>query len=753
MNKPPLDSCTYLINHNFSLIPITDNKMPVIKWKQYQEKAMSESEFENFYNLPKTVDVGIVAGYMGLEVIDIDTKVLTTAQEKRTFWKDFYSLLKDNIEGFESKFVIVKTRSGGYHIIYRTANPDGNKKIATLKGYTEALIESRGVGGYVLMYTDFIQGKNYNDIQIISDSDKEILWSCCKIFNHIEEDKVQYEPIKKTNPVPENGISTAEDFNEKNSCWDLIRDEFTIVKKTTERLIIRRHGATSPHSGYIYNSGLMYLFSTGTQYPHQKALSPFAIYTIQKHNGDFKAAAKDLYKQGYGSRYRNAAKKKKITVDQPELITEKIDFPIEVFPENIQAYILDVHNTLNASIDYLGSAFLWVVSLCVGNAIKIKVKTGWKESAVVWIAIVGKAGVGKTHNIEAITRPLKKLNEREIELYNRQLEKYKDYQAMDAREKKNADEVKEPKKRQFVVGDITMEAFIDYHAANPNGLGILRDELSGWIKDLNKYRDGSDLENYLSGWSGQMLNLTRKTSRSGYVSNAFVPILGGVQPSVLSEIFTPENKDNGFNDRWLICYPDLKVERYNDKEMREEVITWYDEFVIGFYEEIRSRVIKYDDGNNVIPLYIRMEQDAYKEWERIFNKITDIENSDDENEYMKSILPKQKSYIVRFALLLSVLDNYSNMQDYKKISKKSLLDAEKLSDYFIMMARKNKIDSLETQELNKNIKELKGSPEEKFAEMYAQNDNINRTKVAEMFNVSPRTVFRWIKNLEEQNKK
>ena len=227
MNKPSLDSCIHLINHGFSLIPIKEDKLPIIKWKQYQEKAMSESEFENFYNLPNTVDIAIVVGRMGLEVIDVDTKVLPTAQDKKEFWRDFYNLLKDNIEGFESKFVVVKTRTGGYHIIYRTEKPVGNKKIATLEGYKEALIESRGVGGYIIMYKDFLQGKNYTDIQIISNLDREILWSCCKIFNHIEEEIIKYEPIKKTNPVPNDGISPWQDFNNKNNCWDLVKDEFT----------------------------------------------------------------------------------------------------------------------------------------------------------------------------------------------------------------------------------------------------------------------------------------------------------------------------------------------------------------------------------------------------------------------------------------------------------------------------------------------------------------------------------------------
>ena len=198
----------------------------------------------------------------------------------------------------------------------------------------------------------------------------------------------------------------------------------------------------------------------------------------------------------------------------------------------------------------------------------------------------------------------------------------------------------------------------EHHESNKNAIGIFRDELSGWIKDLNKYRPGSDLETYLSCWSNQHIILNRKTSKGAYISNAFVPIIGGVQPSILSNHYTDENKDNGFIDRILICYPDINVSEYNHSEMNESLINWYDEYIIGLYDFIKNNCVIYDDYGNVKPNYIRFSEDAYIEWVRIFNKITAIENSDNENEYMKSILPKQKSYVIRFSLLLEVLDSY-----------------------------------------------------------------------------------------------
>ena len=119
--------------------------------------------------------------------------------------------------------------------------------------------------------------------------------------------------------------------------------------------------------------------------------TPYHIYTIQKH---FSASAKDLYAQGFGSRVKpKRIKENHIPVVKNEIITT--DFPIDVYPTFIQRYILEISETLNANIDFLGGAILWASSLCVGNAVKIEVKKGWIESGVLWIALVGKAGVGK----------------------------------------------------------------------------------------------------------------------------------------------------------------------------------------------------------------------------------------------------------------------------------------------------------------------------------------------------------------------
>lgn len=756
--KPDLNKCLQLLEDNFSLVTVAGNKVPNFSWKVNQTEKLTKDEFSLRYNysgglklkdgreMSATEGIGIITGYNNLEVLDIDLKVFATENERNEFFNEYIQFLKDNIYDFESKFVIVKTKNFGYHILYRCEKIVGNKKIAVLKGMTEAVIESRGIGGYVWIYDKFHQGNSYKDIKIITPEDRDLLWQCSAYYNYIKPDEIQqYQNIEINHK--ENDLKVWDDYNNRTSIFDLIRTEFTIIRKLNDKTIIKRNGAKSPHSGYIYeNSKAMYLFTTGTIYPNETLLTPFAVYTHQKHNGNFSASAKDLYFQGYGSRIKPVEKFK---ITKKEIITPD-SFPIEIYPESIQKYIIETQKTLNASVDYLGCSLLWVLSLCVGNTMKIEIKRGWVEAGVIWMAIVGHAGIGKSHNINAMINPLLDINQREIKQYAEQMKRYIEYEKLTKNEKKISEEIIEPEKRQFIVGDITIESFFDYHDQNKIGIGIYRDELSGWIKDLNKYRAGSDLETYLSCWSNQQINLTRKTAKSSFVAKAYVPILGGVQPSILANHYTSENKENGFIDRWLLCYPDLQVDYFNDGEIDEKLLYWYKDYIISLFNFIRDNWVVYDDYGNIRNYTCRFDTEARKEWVRIFNKITDLQNSETENEYLKSILPKQKSYIARFALLLNVLYAFdTGGVSSENVTKKAVLNAEKLSDYFIKMAKKNKIETMEDKEIKETIKRSgKITAKDQFEALYNTNKNINKTKLAQELSVSRQTINTWIKEIE-----
>jgi hypothetical protein len=749
--KLPLSHCNRLIDTGYNLLTVGDNKIPNMPWKKYQSEKITKAEFEKRYyqqestytdkhgnerKVEETKNVGIITGFFDVEAIDVDLKVIPSLSERQQFWENLISYLKLHIFDFDNKFVIYQTISGGYHIIYRCKKIEGNKKIAKLRGQTEAVIETRGIGGYIFVYENKVSKKGYNEITEISPDDRDELMACCKMFDCAENET----PIS----IPDYSDKTPwEDYNAKTSIFDLISNEFTIEHKLPNKIFIKRTGSDKPHSGYVFtDTGKMYLFSTGTIYPAEKILSAFDVFAWQNWNGDLKKAAKDLYHKGYGKRM----------VKKPDIIQEPIEipkinatFPIEIFPPQIQRYIVECNKTLDSSVEYMGAAMLWLFSVIIGNSIKVEVKKGWVESCTLWLSIVGKAGIGKTPSINNVVFPLFKSNNKEIKRFIKQSQKYDAYNKLDKEDKMLAEEIKAPRKTQFIVNDITLEALVDLHEDNKNSVGVFKDELAGFFKDMNKYRSGSDLEFWLSSWSNKGVSLNRKTAKSSFVESPIIPIIGGIQPPILTQFFTQENKDNGFIDRMLLVYPDLQVEKYNEAEMDQALINWYNDSIILCYDAVKNDFLQYDDEGEIISEIIRFEPDAKQEWVRIYNKLTDMQNDESESEYFKSMLPKQKSYIPRFALILAFMKVLESGDTNIEIDRDVMLNAEKLSDYFILQAKKIKFDSIERSEAKKTISMMRDkTKKEQCIEILKLNPSISKKELAEILEVSRQQIYNYI---------
>jgi len=737
-----------LASEGFSIIPVEDDKRPKGPWKKYQKEHRTPDEVEAL-DAPL---YGLICGYNDVECIDVDLKVIVGLKEQKEWWSEYLQFLNDNIEDFESKVTIVKTKNAGFHILYRCYEVEGNTKIATLKGQSEAIIETRGIGGMVVLYDNYLSSRRYHDMQFITPEERTIIWEISRTY-HYTGDMPTEEP--KSGLFEVQGVSPWQEFNQQYSALDLIQDDFEITRRTNSAYIIRRFGAKSPHSGYVYqDSGCMYLFSTGTRYPAEQLLSPFAIYAHKNHNGDMTAAARDLYDQGFGSRAMPKVDVPKMEMPKEPKITRQT-FPVDIFPDKVKSYILMSAETLGLSIDYMGASFMWVLSVIVGNSLRMQVKQGWHEVASIWIAVVGKPGIGKTPSINQIIFPLREMNIREQKEYARQFAKWKEYEAMDKKQKEYAEHIDKPVSKQFLVGDITLEALVDLHEQNPNSVGIFKDELAGWFKDMNKYRQGSDLEFWLSSWSGTSISLNRKTSKSAFVDKPMIPVLGGIQPSVFDEFTTGENKENGFVDRILISYPELKVNHYNANSM-DPVMS---EVWIGILHQIRYRInsiyFKMNEHGDILTTDVVFSEEANKEWIRIHDKLTDMQNSDDENEYMKSMLPKQKSYIPRFALLIntlwSILEKGGTIE---QVSKDNILRAERLSEYFINMSKLVKQDVKEKNELMQAGRAAGSDKYTMLKGMYKANKEFNKTTASEVLGVSRKTVYNMLKQIqdEERNK-
>ena len=294
------------------VIPVNSDKRPTGKWAQYRESQTDADIWELFK--ADCWGIAILTGVNGLEVVDIDSKHDISGDLAKKFL-----LAAENVSGLKvpvAKLPIQATMNGGYHLFYRCPSPDGNKKLAT-RPPTESedphtnpvLIETRGVGGYVVAYPSPGYAMELNSlltIPAISQPERDAIIAAAKSFDEMPD----IEPIIiPRSTIPEqraDDVTPWDDFNDRESPVDLLQKYgWEVVFRQGERVFLKRPGKTDAKTSGNYHEGkkLFVCHSTSTPLPTEKGLTAWSIYKYYEHTGDASAAAKALYSAGYGARH------------------------------------------------------------------------------------------------------------------------------------------------------------------------------------------------------------------------------------------------------------------------------------------------------------------------------------------------------------------------------------------------------------------------------------------------------------------
>lgn len=113
-----------LIKQGVSVIPVREDgsKLPGIKWKEFQERLMTDEEVENYFFYCGGV-IAITGAVSRLFCIDFD---LDKQSEDDDFWKAFMNRVPKHMK---ERMLINQTRSGGYHVWLRTQYEDKSRKL------------------------------------------------------------------------------------------------------------------------------------------------------------------------------------------------------------------------------------------------------------------------------------------------------------------------------------------------------------------------------------------------------------------------------------------------------------------------------------------------------------------------------------------------------------------------------------------------------------------------------------------------
>jgi hypothetical protein len=297
-----------------SRIIVNANKRPVTAWKKYQERPATPEELEAMRRHPNAHSEGIVCGPVsgGLEVIDIDTK----NDPAGTIHADYFAEIDPALF---SRLYIVGTRSGGAHVYYRCAQPEGNQKLAhrpataadvnSPPGHPIYTIETRGAGGYVVAPPSpgysVIQGSEA-EIPFLTDAERAELLNLARSFS-----VWQPEPEPLPQRTPSGGtldtLSCFRDYSEQATAGT-IRElleaaGWKFVHSRGPKDFYLRPGKTDSVTSGDWHNGLRLfgVFSTNAHpFEPGKGYSPAAVLNALQFAGDWKATAAHLRRLGYG---------------------------------------------------------------------------------------------------------------------------------------------------------------------------------------------------------------------------------------------------------------------------------------------------------------------------------------------------------------------------------------------------------------------------------------------------------------------
>jgi len=267
-----------------------------------------------------------------------------------------------------------------------------------------------------------------------------------------------------------------------------------------------------------------------------------------------------------------------------------IPFPIEVVPEIVRRYCIDVGRRVAVPVDFPAAAIYVSISAVIGRQLVLRPEghSRWQVFPNIWGGIVGRPGVRKSPVINGVTKFVWTLEDEAREIFSEASRTYKAELEVFEADKRDAQksiqknirtepelakqtarelmtgEPEEPHARRYITSDPTPEAIETILQHSPNGLLLYRDELVGFLQGLEKQGREGSRKLYLEAWSGDG-NFTSDRIQRGttHLRGMCISILGSIQPEPLRALLVDAgkrdgNKADGLLERFqFLVYPDI----------------------------------------------------------------------------------------------------------------------------------------------------------------------------------------------------
>lgn len=290
----------------------------------------------------------------------------------------------------------------------------------------------------------------------------------------------------------------------------------------------------------------------------------------------------------------------------------RLDF--NIVPAPLRDWIEDSSTRMQSHPEFLCSSLFTLYSSIIGRSISVKPKEhdNWKIVPILWGLLIGLPSSKKSPCLSETRKFIDKIQNRLDEEFKEKIYAWKAFESSKQVQIKSIDEslktlfkdkeknhVKisqlidekkdieqelgsaKPVHQRIYINDVTTEVLQEILRDNPNGIGNIRDELSGFLMSLEKPGRENDRAFYLECYNGSDLYNVARIGRGSIKFYTCASILGGIQPDTLKTILidgikTGANND-GFTQRFqLSVWPEFSksfeyIDRLPNAEAYERV--------------------------------------------------------------------------------------------------------------------------------------------------------------------------------------
>ena len=300
-----------------SLVPPRQDgsKAPLGEWGKYQTDRPSRQQIEAWYG--PNIGLGLVCGKVSgnLECLEFDDPAV---------YGSYMVLAKArSLEGIVGRIeagYLERSPSGGIHWLYRCPEISSNTKLARrpkrgeemvhAEDRVKTLIETRGEGGYIIIAPSYgaihPSGKPYvllrgslETVPAITTEERQALFDLARSFDQMPRLGIDEGTWRHSRP---SGNRPGNVFNSRETWANVLTPHgWTLVYQRERETYWRRPGKNrgiSASTNY-QGSDLLYVFSTSTIFEPERGYSKLSAHALLNHDGDFKAAARSLARNGY----------------------------------------------------------------------------------------------------------------------------------------------------------------------------------------------------------------------------------------------------------------------------------------------------------------------------------------------------------------------------------------------------------------------------------------------------------------------